>query len=256
VAGGFAISDTAAHIVSGLGSLEADVNNIKSITATNATVTVGVSTFTADEAALNKVVGGFDVLGQSSTIAANFDALAADVPNIDSIAFSNASPVLNLTSLQAMNDASLLAKVTGSYVLGVGDGGSTTTGVGDITMYRSANYDAVGPNAQAITLAPGATGTITLSDSKQFAGEIAGLAAGDEIDLKDIGFGTHTTVGFTGTSGTGLITVTNGSEVARIALLGNYLASTFVATSDGHGGTLLTDTPQVAQHSALASPTH
>jgi hypothetical protein len=37
--------------------------------------------------------------------------------------------------------------------------------------------------------------------------------------------------------------VTDGSHTANIALLGNYLASTFVPSSDGHGGTSVIDPP-------------
>ena len=43
--------------------------------------------------------------------------------------------------------------------------------------------------------------------------------------------------------GTYSLTVTDGTHTANIALLGNYLASTFVASSDGHGGTLVVDPP-------------
>jgi hypothetical protein len=35
--------------------------------------------------------------------------------------------------------------------------------------------------------------------------------------------------------------VTDGTHTANIALLGNYLASTFVTSSDGHGGTAIVD---------------
>ncbi len=43
----------------------------------------------------------------------------------------------------------------------------------------------------------------------------------------------------TGTGGT--LTLNDGRHSAAIALLGNYMAGTFVATADGHGGTLITD---------------
>jgi hypothetical protein len=41
--------------------------------------------------------------------------------------------------------------------------------------------------------------------------------------------------------------VSDGRHAASIALLGNYMAGSFVTTADGHGGTLLTQAAQTAQ---------
>ena len=35
--------------------------------------------------------------------------------------------------------------------------------------------------------------------------------------------------------------MTDGRHAAAIALLGNYIAGSFVAVADGHGGTLITE---------------
>ena len=50
---------------------------------------------------------------------------------------------------------------------------------------------------------------------------------------------------YSGDASGGALTVTDGSHSANIALLGNYLASTFVPTSDGHGGTNVIDPPVI-----------
>jgi hypothetical protein len=42
-------------------------------------------------------------------------------------------------------------------------------------------------------------------------------------------------------------------NVANIALLGQYVAGSFALSSDGHGGTLVTD-PAVVAQTQLASP--
>lgn len=42
---------------------------------------------------------------------------------------------------------------------------------------------------------------------------------------------------YTGDTSGGTLTVTDGTNTAAIALLGNYLTSTFVSSNDGHGGT-------------------
>ena len=48
--------------------------------------------------------------------------------------------------------------------------------------------------------------------------------------------------------------MTDGRHAASIALLGNYMAGSFVTTADGHGGTLITEASQVAQQPLLARP--
>jgi hypothetical protein len=61
----------------------------------------------------------------------------------------------------------------------------------------------------------------------------------------DIGAGAATTLGYSANgSGTGgTLAVSDGARAATIALLGNYIAGTFVTAADGHGGTLVTAAP-------------
>src|SRR6185437_4799367 len=69
------------------------------------------------------------------------------------------------------------------------------------------------------------------------------------IDLPNIAFGAQTTLAYAenaaGTGGT--LTVSDGRHAAAIALLGNYVAGSFVTAADGHGGTLVTEASQTAQ---------
>jgi hypothetical protein len=44
--------------------------------------------------------------------------------------------------------------------------------------------------------------------------------------------------------------------MANIALLGSYMASSFVAASDGHGGTLISETAQSATQMPVVSQPH
>jgi hypothetical protein len=71
------------------------------------------------------------------------------------------------------------------------------------------------------------------------------------VDLPNIAFGKQTAFAFSedaaGTGGT--LTVDDGRHAASIALLGNYMAGSFVTTADGHGGTLVTETSQNARPS-------
>ena len=71
-----------------------------------------------------------------------------------------------------------------------------------------------GPSADNVIFAAGATGTLKLD----------GYAANSDN---------------TG----GMLSASDGPQIAKIALLGQYMASSFVTASDGGGGTLITDPP-------------
>ena len=75
------------------------------------------------------------------------------------------------------------------------------------------------------------------------------------LDLPDIAFGAQTTLAYaanaTDTGGT--LTMTDGRHAAGIALLGNYIAGSFVTAADGHGGTLVTKA-QTDQQPLLTHP--
>ena len=76
------------------------------------------------------------------------------------------------------------------------------------------------------------------------------LSGSDQLDLRDIGFGPGTTVGYSGTSVGGTLTVSDAqNHTAHITLAGNYTSSTFSLSSDGHGGTTVID-PVVMQDTA------
>ena len=102
------------------------------------------------------------------------------------------------------------------------------------------------------------TGTLTLENSSTFAGTVAGLHGQDAIDFADIGFGAHSTLGYSGNSDNsgGTLSVGDGAHVASVALLGSYMASTFVAASDGHGGTLISQAAQAPAPTLILAQTH
>ncbi|MGI8840473.1 MAG: beta strand repeat-containing protein [Caulobacteraceae bacterium] len=94
----------------------------------------------------------------------------------------------------------------------------------------------------------GTTGTLELAQSQGYAGTITGFSksGGTSLDLADIAFGGSTKATYAGTSKAGVLTVTDGTHTATINLKGNYLSSTFVAASDGHGGTIVHDPAKAA----------
>jgi hypothetical protein len=114
------------------------------------------------------------------------------------------------------------------------------------------NVDNTGLVEGKVTFA-GPSGTLLLDSSWSFRGEVAGFGGQDRIDLADVAFGDQTTLGYARSSAAaGTLTVSDGIHAARIALLGNYVASSFAAANDGHGGTLLSATPFSAAPPAAA----
>jgi hypothetical protein len=102
----------------------------------------------------------------------------------------------------------------------------------------------------------GPTGTLWLDRPSTFTGKVADFGAQERIDLAGIPFGGHTTLGYSENSSDtgGILSVKDGTHIAKLALLGNYMAASFVAASDGYGGTLITEGVQTAQQSLLTHP--
>jgi hypothetical protein len=128
-----------------------------------------------------------------------------------------------------------------------------------VTVAQGATVELSAPYAGQAIFA-GTAGTLQLDSSTGFTGTVAGMTGQDTLDLRDIGFGATTTVGFaengSGTGGT--LSVSDGRHTANIALLGHYMASTFVASSDGHGGTAVVEPSLIAsnQQTVLTQPLH
>jgi hypothetical protein len=102
------------------------------------------------------------------------------------------------------------------------------------------------------------TGILELLNSSGFAGTVAGMTGQDTIDFADIDPTKVQQPTYSGTASGGILTVTDGSHTANIALVGNYIASTFVRSSDGHGGANVvdpsaTETSQTSLSSSLTT---
>ncbi|SED91990.1 autotransporter passenger strand-loop-strand repeat-containing protein [Bradyrhizobium erythrophlei] len=122
------------------------------------------------------------------------------------------------------------------------------------TIVPSGTLELTGASNASVAF-QGSTGTLKLDNSASFNGTVAGMTGSDAIDFANINFANVHTPTFSGDSSHGTLTVTDGTVTASIALLGNYMASTFTTSSDGHGGTLVVDPPAM-QVSQLAQPQH
>ena len=127
----------------------------------------------------------------------------------------------------------------------------SVTPVATATIAAGATLELASASSAAVTFT-GSIGTLKLDNSASFTGTVAGLTGQDTIDFADISSSSVQQPSFSGTASGGTLTVTDGTHTASIALLGNYLASTFVPSSDGHGGTSVVD-PSI-QPPLLAQP--
>jgi hypothetical protein len=166
----------------------------------------------------------------------------------------------NHTQFIALPGVNSGAGITSSYVSGnagntsgtlfISSGGTLVAAIKMVGAYSAGDFN----------VTSGIFGTVAITDPGVVNGgsvEAQGQAFPQHgIDLPDIAFGAQTTLAYsenaTGKGGT--LTVSDGRHAASIALLGNYMAGSFVATADGHGGTLLTQAPQTGQQPLLTHP--
>ncbi len=100
-------------------------------------------------------------------------------------------------------------------------------------------------NISGSTLNPmsfsGPGGDLALTNLAGFASTIGGFSTGDEFDLGGFGYSAGETETFqeNGAHTQGLLTVTDGAQVAKLTLLGVYTSSDFALSNDAHGGTFV-----------------
>jgi len=140
------------------------------------------------------------------------------------------------------------------------NGGSMTvtgavTGAGYAEVVRG-TLDFAGTFNENVIFTSGSTGTLELAHSIGYTGRIQGLSTTgtNALDLSDITFTSGVTKAtFSGSTTSGVLTVTDGTHSARIGLIGDYLGSTFT-TSLGAGGVGTRIVDPVPRHTIL--PAH
>lgn len=136
---------------------------------------------------------------------------------------------------------------------------------GTVTIGSGHTLDVSGASTATVNFSnsSGNTGELVLQDSKDFTGLIAGfagdgtLANSDKIDLQDINFAHLTTETYVenaaGTAGT--LTLSDGTNTAKIDFSGTYVLDNFKFLNDGNGGTLLVDPPVATADRFVFAPT-
>ncbi|WP_445217126.1 beta strand repeat-containing protein [Bradyrhizobium sp. Pa8] len=153
------------------------------------------------------------------------------------------------------------------YVYGSATGTSVLAGTQQVQSGGSADDTTIGSGALAFVHAggtmddvifAGANASLVLAQASALTGTISGWQDHDSIDLGDILFSDDSTsLAYSQNNDNtgGTLTVSDGTHVATLHLLGQYTAADFAIASDGHGGTLLTD-PALAPQVALAPALH
>ena len=111
------------------------------------------------------------------------------------------------------------------------------------------------------------SGTLQLDDSQHFSGFIEDFDSGEAgsssltnfLDLRDILYSSHgVSIGWTPSVGfSGTLTVGDGQgHTANLTLIGNFSAGDFHATSDGFGGTVISDPSPNSAASGTTLTTH
>jgi hypothetical protein len=155
----------------------------------------------------------------------------------------------------AGNNASLAG---GGANLGLGinakPSGTAGPSGGNLAISGSQELELFGASVANVTLGGDSSGILKLDTSATFAGTVAGLASGNYLDLADLPYRGNNAPAYNSTGpNTGTLAVTERTSTINIALLGNYMANSFVASSDGHGGTVVSE-PPLSESQFLTTP--
>jgi hypothetical protein len=242
-----AVSGTGIATISGSGQVEfaaASSNGVKFLPGSTGVLILDNS------AAYHGTISGFDATNSS----------VIDLADIEK-ATETATFMNGQLLIQDAHGHSAKITIAGSHTIGSfqfapdADGGTL---VSDPPIDHAAHTIAAGETLEIEAAATGKvtfagpTGTLRLDESWGFTGKVASFRGQDFIDLADITFGAQTTLGYSGNGAGGTLKVGDGIHSARIALLGTYMASSFAAASDGHGGTLISTTAETAGLAAVS----
>ena len=199
---------------------------------------------------------GYDPAHSNATTAVFDYTVASDQATTD-LMVSGIALLLPSSITDLAGNAAVLSGAGANFSLRINTAasGPAGPGSGNFTISGNAELELFGASSASVSFAAGAAGTLKLDAASHFAGSVAGFTGPDSIDLSNIGFGEDLSLGYKANSKNsgGTLTVSDGKQTASIALLGQYMASSFAIAGDGHGGTFITD-PPANQQQLLTHP--
>jgi hypothetical protein len=176
------------------------------------------------------VTGRYAQLGQnygSSTV------VNQGIMNIESSGgqfFVEATNFINSAQVDATNAATL-------------DFAQSVSGTGTFDVSEAAKIDFANHLDSGATMSfIGGGGTIEIDQGGQYAANINGFVASDDLDFRGLHFSSLPQLTASPSGLDTLITLSDGADVATLSFGGIYFASNFKMTNDGFGGILLTHT--------------
>ena len=131
---------------------------------------------------------------------------------------------------------------------------SAVTGGGAAEIAGASSIEFGAASDAKVSFDAGATGRLTLDHSGGFSGTVGGFTGYDAIDLADIAGGAGATLGYAANADNtgGTLTLSDGTHIANLALLGQYAAADFATAADAGGGTLVTLADPTQNHALIA----
>jgi hypothetical protein len=200
----------------------------------------------------NRILGAGDISNATLTLVNEAAGVITAPDGIGLVISTGANAVVNAGLIEATGTGGLTIKsaVANSGLLYAAKGNLTVVGAvsgAGTARVAGATLDFASSFSQNVTFT-GSAGVLKLARSQAYGGTIHNFSntGSTQLDLGDIGFISASEATFSG----GVLTVTDGKHTAHIHLAGNYSGSTFVASSDGHGGTIVTDPAATGQAAA------
>ena len=212
-------------------------SNVYNLGAGSDTVVVGAKTETVN-------AGGGTGLVQAT------NTLAGVLVNGGSVG-SAGTTTLEITNGGAVTlngaDTNLFVKVDSASVLSIG-AGSFITAEGAAAGHDTITAGGVSQTLESLggtdsLIGAASYGDTFLGTSTGFAGDaIRTFGGSDTIDITNILYSTLKPLTYTGTGTSGKLGVSDGTHSVALTMVGSYTVSSFVASTDGHNGTLISFT--------------
>jgi VCBS repeat-containing protein len=224
-----------------LQAIDQGILKLESLTVTNdgGEVSAGLkSTFDLVDAIIKG--GTIDIAG---TLDATGNSAIEDAHIVNSGLLEVISGTLTIDAATQLDDTGLVEANGGDLIIK-----GALSGEAEIAGHSMLELGATSDDAYRgahIKFADGSTGILKIDHAEYFHGDISGLDD-NTLDLADITFNSHTKISFVGNASGGTLTIVNTDDptkIAQIHLDGDYLGSSWNVSSDGNGGTDITETP-------------